>query len=111
MKKSKVLLIILVVVLLLISYLALPIRPAIAEETANNYVNRYYSEYGLTTAEYIGPEYHSYYSLQWIDNYGFQSQKDELIAAIYVDGWFPFIVKESGLYELVGDNLVLLEQH
>jgi hypothetical protein len=108
-RRVKVLLIISIVILLLICYFALPVRPAIAQMKANHYIERYYSEYGLPSAENVGIGRRSYYSFEWTSSYDFQSQNGEFLVYVIADGWFPFIIQDSYLYQLVEDDFVLID--
>ena len=110
-RKVKVLLITpFVILLLLICYFALPVRPAIAQIKANNYIERQYSEYGLPSAENVSIGSRSYYSFEWTSSYGFQSQSGEFLVYVIAYGWFPFIIQDSYLYQLVDDDLFLIDE-
>lgn len=101
MKKKwyKIALPVMLVILLVIVYFAAPVRPAIAAWAANNYIESHYEQYDFPSAEIVTYSHHEYYFLEWLADYGAQSLTETHIVYVELNGWFPFVVQRSVLWE------------
>ena len=107
MKKTrfKIAVLALVVMLLCIGYFVAPVRPAIAAWAANQYIQRHYQQYDLPPADIVAIGYRDFYCFRWITEYGAQSLGSNGYSAfVACNGWLPFIVQESFLWE--GQDLI-----
>ena len=97
--KIIILAVFLLAIMLCIAYFTTPIRPAIANITANRYIQNHYQQYNLPPSEILSVGYSSYYRFTWVTSYGAQSMNDDYFASVTLNGWFPFIVQQSTLWE------------
>lgn len=110
MKRRVVVLSLLLVVVLFVTYFVTPIRPAIARAAGDRYIQNRYSEYGFPSAELFSVGRQSYYWLEWTTDYSVASQKDQYQVVVTLNGWLPFLVEKSALWEIKGEEFVLLQE-
>lgn len=100
--RLKITIALLFVVLLCFCYFATPVRTVIAAQTANRYIQSHYEQYDFPPAEILSSDYHNCYWFEWITDYGAQSINNPYAIWVELNGWFPFVVQSSILWETKG---------
>lgn len=49
--------------------------------------------------------------VEWVAEYGASAENGQYLAVVNVNGWLPFLVEESRLYETSGNEAALLEEY
>ncbi|MEG1684178.1 MAG: hypothetical protein RR295_10115 [Oscillospiraceae bacterium] len=111
MKKSRVqtVVLMLLALLLCVGYFATPIRPEIARFTANRYLQKQYPQYAFPPAEIVSTGYRQFYWFEWVTDYGAQSLNNPYFAYIACNGFLPFLVQESELWQLKDSGDILID--
>lgn len=117
MKKRAAVLLTLAFLLLLAGvYFLAPVRPAIARAAANRHIQERYGAYelppveeslsvGLSGRRVLGV------MVEWVAEYGASAENGQYLAVVNVNGWLPFLVEGSRLYEMLGNDVALLEEY
>ncbi len=101
---------VLLTVLLCIGYFASSIRPAIAVMVANRYIQNHFQQYDCAPAKLVATGYQYFYGFERITDYGVQSLNSKYIAYVELDGWLPFIIEKSYLWERKEGEDILIAQ-
>lgn len=79
-------------------------RPALARVTANRHIQERYGAYEFPPVEEsLSVELRGRRALgvmvEWVAEYGAPAENGQYLAVVNVNGWLPFLVEESRLYE------------
>lgn len=113
-KKRLLLGAVLFLLVVLAVYFFAPVRPAIARWAADRHIEEQYPEYEFSPAESVAEGREGSrvlgWMLEWTSDYTAGSQEGECVVMVTVNGWLPFLVEESRVYEVDGNDLTLLEE-
>ncbi len=117
MKRRAAVLLTLAVFLLLAGvYFLAPVRPALARAMANRHIQERYGACEFPPVEEnLSVELRGQRVLgvmvEWVAEYGASAEKGQYLVVVNVNGWLPFLVEKSRLYQVSGNELVLLEEY
>ena len=116
MKKRAAVLLALAFLLLAGMYFLAPVRPALARVTANRHIQERYGAYEFPPVEEnLSVELPGRRVLgvmvEGVAEYGAAAETGQYLAVVNVNGWLPFLVEESRLYETSGNEAALVEEY